>query len=86
MKIKFIKLINNERKNPQIASKQAQIRYCDMTSVDECRYIDMYHCQIASVDLCNKDFSPCIQETVDICTGWRDNSFCSGESAEDITN
>lgn len=84
MTVKFIKLINNERKNPKIASKKACISY----ALDACFNVDTAECSgIHVLDKCyNKDvgYSCGGQSKGDLCYAYIDRDGCGGFNEEDI--
>ena len=84
MKVKFIKLINNERKDPKIASKKA----CDSGAIDVCFNVDSAECSGFNVlDKCyNKDvgYSCGGNSDGDLCRAYIDRDGCYGFDEEDI--
>jgi len=80
MKIKFIKLINNERIKRKLTASKA----CDSTSVDSCIYEDNAHCKVYAYDECGKDYAACTQGADDYCEQ-RDSSsdYCHAPGIED---
>lgn len=84
MKVKFIKLINNERKDPKIASKKA----CKLGAIDVCFNWDAAECSGLNVlDKCyNKDigYSCSGNSDGDLCYAYRDRDGCDGIDEEDI--
>ena len=60
---KIIKLINNERINPNISSEPA----CSWGATDKCSSIDRAECTLFATDVCNKDYSGCSYKAHDEC-------------------
>ena len=62
---KYIKLVNNERKNIVLCSAKA----CSANSIDICEVVtyDIGSCINDSYDHCGKDFEGCFQYSEDIC-------------------
>ena len=80
---KIIKLINNERLNKMLLSKQA-IETCLSGAVDICPHTDTAKCTLYSYDSCSKeDYAGCTKGADDTCT--IDYTACSGPGAEDNT-
>lgn len=79
--MKFIKLINNERKNKAILSRKAE--FC---LFNDCfNYYDRAHCYAPAVDICYKgDFAACADDSQDICYA-RDTFGCTAAEGNDIT-
>ena len=72
MKIKYIKLINNERLNKKIGSSKA-CTYDD--SEQNCMQIDNAECTVHSNDTCSKeDHAGCTNQSNDYCT--YDHAIC----------
>ena len=72
MKIKFIKLINNERVMRALTASKA----CDSTSTDICYPgYDFADCTVESYDKCYKDYAACYDNSKDICAQ-RDHTVC----------
>ncbi len=62
-KKKYVKLINDERTDINIASDKA----CDNTSIDVCSKLDYASCTVYSYDVCGKDYDQCSYYLDDFC-------------------
>ena len=74
MKLKILKLINNERINKKLISAKT----CnDSTATDECSSLDYADCTLHAIDRCSKeDHGACSLYSLDICS--LDTDACSG--------
>ncbi len=82
---KMVKLINDERLNPKIASKKAtEPDTCDSTSVDVCNVADYSDCTVYAYDWCNTDYRSCTEGADDYCFGNYDTDLCSGPGESDM--
>ena len=84
MKVKFIKLINNERKDPKITSKKA----CRLGAIDLCFNLDDAECAgVNVIDQCHhKDigYSCGNHSDGDYCFAYVDRDGCDGIDEKDI--
>ena len=82
MKVKFLKLINNERKDTKIVSRKA----CDSIAIDICVYVDKGNCTgFNTYDRCNKDIGKsCSDGARDVCEDYKDYDACNGMFVTDL--
>ena len=81
MRVKVLKLINNERINKKLVSAKA----CgDETAVDYCGNTekDYADCSVYAYDECMKDYAGCTEGVTDIC--YLDYAACFGAGEEDV--
>ena len=77
---KFVRLINNERKNNTVLSKSA--KGCVSGALDYCPNDDYAACSLYALDSCTKkDYAACSEGADDTCR--IDTDACIGPGAED---
>lgn len=75
---KIIKLVNNERHNPQVSPAKG----CESTSIDVCTFADYADCFTYAEDRCGKDYTVCSEGANDLC-GNKDYTACVGPGGYD---